>query len=66
MLLLKYTLHYLSHLLDEGIYVMGKKEGDWYKYNFDGTLFMIITYKEGVEIRYDGVKIKPPYEKEEN
>ncbi|MEI7662416.1 MAG: toxin-antitoxin system YwqK family antitoxin [Bacteroidota bacterium] len=50
---------------DEGSYVMGKKEGEWLKYNFDGTLFMVITYREGVEVRYDGVKIKPPYEKEE-
>ena len=50
---------------DEGNFVMGKKEGDWFKYNFDGTLFMIITYREGVEVKYDGVKIKPPYEKEE-
>ena len=50
---------------DEGSYVNGRKEGEWYKYNFDGTLFMIITYKQGVETRYDGVKIKPPYEKEE-
>jgi antitoxin component YwqK of YwqJK toxin-antitoxin module len=51
---------------DEGSYVMGKKEGEWYKYNFDGTLFMIISYKQGVETRYDGVKIKPAYEKEED
>jgi antitoxin component YwqK of YwqJK toxin-antitoxin module len=51
---------------DEGSYVMGKKEGEWYKYNFDGTLFMIISYKQGVETRYVGVKIKPPYEKEED
>ncbi len=50
---------------DEGSYIMGRKEGEWYKYNFDGTLFMVITYKQGVEIRYDGIKIKPPYEKEE-
>ncbi len=50
---------------DEGSYVNGRKEGDWYKFNFDGTLFMVITYKQGVETRYDGVKIKPPYEKEE-
>ncbi|MEI6437022.1 MAG: hypothetical protein WCP32_19530, partial [Bacteroidota bacterium] len=50
---------------DEGSYVNGKKEGDWFKYNFDGTLFIIITYKQGVETRYDGVKIKPPFEKEE-
>jgi len=52
-------------LKDEGNYVNGRKEGDWYKYNYDGTLFMVITYKNGVETRYDGVKIKPPYEKEE-
>ena len=50
---------------DEGNYVNGRKEGEWYKYNFDGTLFMVITYKQGVETRFDGVKIKPPYEKEE-
>ena len=51
---------------DEGGYVNGRKEGEWYKFNFDGTLFMTITYKQGVEVRYDGVKIKPPYEKEED
>jgi len=50
---------------DEGNYVNGRKEGEWNKYNFDGTLFMTITYKQGVETRFDGVKIKPPYEKEE-
>jgi len=50
---------------DEGIYIMGKREGEWIKNNSDGTLFMIITYKEGIETRYDGVKIKPPFEKEE-
>ncbi|MCK9421111.1 MAG: hypothetical protein M0Q38_00760 [Bacteroidales bacterium] len=50
---------------DEGLYIMGKKEGDWLKYNYDGTLFIIITYKEGVEVRYDGIRIKPPFEKEE-
>jgi len=50
---------------DEGTYVMGKKEGDWLKYNYDGTLFMIITFRQGIEIRYDGVKIKPPFEKED-
>lgn len=50
---------------DEGFYVMGKKEGEWYKYNFDGTLFMIITFRQGIETRYDGIKIKPPFEKEE-
>lgn len=50
---------------DEGTYVAGKKEGDWTINNSDGTLFLVITYKDGVEIRFDGVKIKPPFEKEE-
>jgi antitoxin component YwqK of YwqJK toxin-antitoxin module len=49
---------------DEGLYVMGKKEGDWTIYNYDGTLFLVITYKDGVEVRFDGVKIKPPFENE--
>jgi uncharacterized protein len=50
----------------EGPYVMGKKEGDWIIYNYDGTPFLVITYKNGSEIKYDGFKIKPPFESEEN
>lgn len=50
---------------DEGVYVAGKKEGNWIKYNYDGTLFMITTYSNGIETRYDGVKINPPFEPEE-
>ncbi len=50
---------------DEGLFVMGKKEGDWMINNSDGTLFLVITYKDGVETRFDGVKIKPPFGKEE-
>jgi uncharacterized protein len=45
---------------EEGSYIMGKREGEWYKYNYDGTLFLTTTYKNGIEIKYDGVKIKPP------
>lgn len=44
---------------EEGNYVMGKKEGDWIKYNIDGTPFLVVTYKNGIERRYDGVKIVP-------
>lgn len=47
---------------EEGTFVMGKREGDWYRYNSDGTLFMIITYRSGTEVKYDGVKLKPPFE----
>ena len=47
---------------DEGFYLMGKKEGDWIKYEYDGTPFLVITYRNGMETKYDGVKIKPPIE----
>ena len=50
---------------DEGRFVNGRKEGDWYKFNSDGTLFMTITYQQGAEVRFDGVRIKPPFEREE-
>ncbi|MCX6244584.1 MAG: hypothetical protein NTU98_07740 [Bacteroidetes bacterium] len=50
---------------NEGSYLMGKKEGDWIMYEYDGTPFMVITYQRGAEIKYDGVKIKPPFEAEE-
>lgn len=44
----------------EGKYIMGKKEGDW-KYNTeDGLLYLTITYSNGVETKYDGMKIKDP------
>ncbi len=47
---------------DEIEYLMGMKEGDWKKYNYDGTLFLIITYRNGIEKKYDGIKIKPEFE----
>ena len=47
---------------EEGFYIMGKREGDWYRYDYDGTLFLTTTYKNGIEIKYDGIKIKPPTE----
>lgn len=38
-------------------YMMGRKTGKSVKYNIDGTPFLIITYKNGKEIKYDGVDI---------
>jgi uncharacterized protein len=49
-------------VMDEGYYVMGKKEGDWYKYDYTGALFLTTTFKNGIEIKYNGIKIKPPTE----
>jgi len=42
----------------KGKYIYGRKEGDWKYYQEDGVLLLTITYKDGVETRFDGVKIK--------
>nr|NQU90720.1 hypothetical protein [Bacteroidota bacterium] len=51
-----------GNIKDEINYLMGMKEGDWKKYNLDGTLFLVISYENGIEKKYDGVKIKPEFE----
>jgi len=50
---------YNGNKKDEGQYVMGQKQGEWIKYNEDGSIFIVVTYKNGMEIRYDGIKIVP-------
>jgi uncharacterized protein len=55
-----------GNLKEEGLYIMGKKEGDWLLNNFDGTPFIVITYRNGVEVKYDGVKIKPAWDAGDN
>jgi len=47
---------------DEGDYINGMKTGDWIQYNADGTVFMVINYQNGIERKYDGVKIKPEFD----
>lgn len=49
-----------GNIKDEINYLMGMKDGDWKKYNYDGTLLLVITYENGVEQRYDGLKLKDP------
>lgn len=49
-----------SKIKEEGYYIMGKREGEWVRYNYDGTVFLTTLYKNGIEIKYDGIKIKPP------
>jgi len=48
-------------LKEENEYLMGTKLGDWKTYNSDGTLFLVITYENGIEKKYDGIKIKPEF-----
>ena len=42
---------------DEGEYVMGRKNGDWIHYYSDGTPFLVVTYKDGREVKYDGIRL---------
>lgn len=46
-----------------GKYEGGKREGLWRSYASDGSLYLTIEYKEGVEIKYEGVKILPEFER---
>ncbi len=51
---------------NEGNYIMGLKDGEWIKYNYDGTPFLSIYYKNGIEKRYNGIRVKIYDEVEEN
>jgi uncharacterized protein len=42
----------------EGDYVMGLKNGEWVKYNNNGSVFLSIFYENGVEKRYDGIRVR--------
>ena len=44
---------------EEGKYVVGRKEGEWYYYDETGLRTITILFKDDIEIKYDGVKIKP-------
>jgi len=41
-----------------GKYVYGRKDGDWKYYDEDGLLILTITYKDDVEIKFDGVRVR--------
>lgn len=43
----------------EGQYTMGIKEDRWKYYTPDGNLYLTITFKDDVEIKYDAVKVEP-------
>jgi antitoxin component YwqK of YwqJK toxin-antitoxin module len=55
----KHTWYYESgHKEKEGMYSMGLMEDKWKYYNDDNTLYLTITYKDDVEIRYDATKVE--------
>ena len=38
----------INILKEEGLYKNGKKEGEWFMYNEEGTLLKTVNYKAGV------------------
>ncbi len=51
--------YYDGRLSEEGKYIMGNKDGKWQYFNPDGTLLLTISFKNGREVKFDGVKVKP-------
>jgi len=36
---------------------MGLKEGEWIYFGYDGLPFIVVSYRNGVEVRYDGIQV---------
>jgi hypothetical protein len=47
-------------LKEEQYYDLGIREKNWKKYDEQGNLVMTITYRDNVEQRINGVRIKLP------
>lgn len=45
-------------LKQSGNYVMGQKTGDWKKFDYNGLLLFTISYQQGKELKYDGIKVE--------
>ena len=55
----KHTYYYPNGKVKEtGKFIMGRKEGTWEYYDEEGNRFLTILYKDDVELKVDGVKIK--------
>lgn len=60
----KHIYYYSNDKIKEvGEYSNGNKDGDWNKYSFNGELILNIEYKNGIEYKIDGVKVKKIREK---
>jgi antitoxin component YwqK of YwqJK toxin-antitoxin module len=45
-----------------GNYINGMKDGDWHFYDEYGINYLTITYKNDIEVKWQGEKIRPTYE----
>jgi hypothetical protein len=39
----------------------GFMKWEWKKFDYDGVLLLVISYKNGIETKYDGIKIKSDF-----
>jgi hypothetical protein len=46
----------------EGRYVMGLEQGDFTHFDQNGVIVFTVRYRDGAEIRFDGVRVPPPYQ----
>ncbi len=46
---------------DEGYYMNGRKHGQWTSFDSNGIPFVVVTYSNGIEKKYDGFKIIPEF-----
>lgn len=53
-------LHYWDNgnLKDDATWLMGQRHGEWTKYNYNGEPVISISYRNGVELKYDGIQIE--------
>jgi uncharacterized protein len=43
----------------EGFYVMGQREGEWYYFDQEGNVVVRITYRNGIEQKYNNIQLQP-------
>jgi len=54
--------HPTGEKMSSGVYTSGMKEGDWKYYDEMGFNYLTITFKNDIEIKWQGEKIRPSYE----
>lgn len=63
----KHVYYYPSgRVQQEGKYIMGMKEGEWDFRDEQGVSYLKITYANDVEIKIDGIKVRPTQEEVDN
>ncbi len=59
----KHVYYYQNGKISEqGKYIVGRKEGNWEYFDEAGVKLLTILYQDDVELKFDGVKVKPTQE----